>query len=224
MRLLVVEDSRRLQRALKTGLTRAGYAVDMTGEGEEGLWLAENNDYDAIILDLLLPGRDGLSILRQLRKSGREAHVLILTAKGAVDDRVTGLRAGADDYLAKPFSFSELLARVEALIRRRHGRKNPKLNLDPLEIDTSARVVTLDGHAVDLTPREYRLLELLAMKAGQVVSRAEIEEHLYDEATEIFSNVVDSTVSTLRKKLQCPGAGSLIRTRRGMGYMLEESP
>jgi DNA-binding response OmpR family regulator len=219
----VVEDSRRLQRALKSGLTRAGYAVDLTGEGEEGLWLAENNDYDAIILDLLLPGRDGLSILRQLRKSGRETHVLILTAKGAVEDRVTGLRAGADDYLAKPFSFSELLARVEALIRRRHGRKNPKLRLDLLEIDTGARVVTLDGHVVDLTPREYRLLELLAMKAGQVVSRAEIEEHLYDEATEIFSNVVDSTVSTLRKKLQYPGAGSLIRTRRGMGYMLEES-
>jgi DNA-binding response OmpR family regulator len=220
MRVLVVEDSSRLQKALTTGLQRAGYAVDTATEGEEGLWMAQSNDYDVVVLDLMLPGLDGLSLLRMLRAREDGPNVLILTVRGTVEDRVAGLRAGADDYLTKPFEFAELLARVEALVRRKYHRKNPFVHVGHLEMDTCARTVKIAGQPVVLTPREYRLLEFLVLRTGEVVSRTEIEEHIYDGNTDVCSNVVDSAMSVLRKKLQLPGVETLVHTRRGMGYIL----
>jgi DNA-binding response OmpR family regulator len=221
MRLLLVEDSQRLQRSLGQGLRRAGYALDIASDGDRGLELAESNGYDVIILDLMLPGLDGLSLLRRLREDGGDAHVLILTARDTVDDRVRGLHAGADDFLVKPFAFEELLARVQALVRRHHRRKNPRLVIGSLSIDTAARKVARDGEPIALTPREYALLEYLAMRQGEVVSRGEIEEHLYDGRAELASNAVDSAVCALRKRIDVAGHPSLIETHRGRGYILE---
>jgi DNA-binding response OmpR family regulator len=222
MRLLLVEDSARLQRSLGLGLRRAGYALDSATDGAQGLLLAETNPYDVIILDLMLPGLDGMSLLRQLRAGGGDAHVLILTARDTLDDRVNGLRAGADDFLVKPFAFEELLARIEALVRRRHGQKNPRINLGTLEIDTAARRVSCAGAPVTLAPREYALLEYLAARRGQVVTRQEIEEHLYDGRAELASNAVDSAVCALRRRIDPVEGPSFIETRRGHGYVLRE--
>jgi DNA-binding response OmpR family regulator len=224
VRLLLVEDSQRLQRSLGLGLRRLGYAVDLASDGEEGLTLAESNEYDVIILDLMLPKLDGLSVLKRLRDGGGEAHVLILTARDTVDDRVRGLQTGADDFLVKPFAFAELLARVQALVRRRHGKKNPRLVVGPLEIDTAARTVAREGAPLTLTPREYALLEYLAARQGKVVTRAEIEEHLYEGRIELASNAVDSAVCSLRRRLDLPGRSSFIETRRGVGYVFREPP
>jgi DNA-binding response OmpR family regulator len=221
MRVLLIEDSERLQRSVGAGLRGAGYAVDVTGEGRQGLWYAESHDYDVIVLDLMLPGMDGLSLLQHLRSREAQAHVLILTAKDTVEDRVRGLQSGADDYLVKPFAFDELLARVQALARRRHGAKNPQIIIGPLEIDTARRAVLWHGARVSLTAREYSLLECLAMRQGQVVSRTEIEAHIYDAHVEPMSNVVDAAVYALRRKLEHEGHPSIIQTRRGMGYILE---
>jgi DNA-binding response OmpR family regulator len=223
MRLLLVEDSPRLQRSLTTALKKAGYAVDVAGDGEEGLWLATSNDYDTVILDLMLPRLDGLSMLERLRAGGKQTHVLLLTARDTVEDRVRGLRKGADDYLVKPFALDELLARVEALCRRSYGTKRTRIVLGELTIDTGARIVTLASTPVELTPREYALLEYLALRQGQVVSRTEIEHHIYDDSADPLSNVVDSAICTLRKKMTPPGAKPLIHTRRGHGYVLEHS-
>ncbi len=220
MRLLLVEDSERLQRALGTGLRRAGHAVDVTGTGPDGLWRATGTDYDVVVLDVMLPGLDGLSVLRKLREAGRDTHVLLLTARDTVDDRVTGLRAGADDYLVKPFAFDELLARVEALGRRQTGRKSPVLRVGGLELDPAARAARRDGRPLDLLPREYALLAYLANRPGQVVSRTEIEAHLYDDRAGPMSNVVDSAVCSLRRKVDRPGEPSMIVTRRRLGYVL----
>ena len=220
MRLLLVEDSERLQRSLGTGLRRAGHAVDVTGTGPDGLWRATGTEYDVVVLDVMLPGLDGLSVLRKLREAGRDTHVLLLTARDTVEDRVTGLRAGADDYLVKPFAFDELLARVEALGRRQTGRKSPVLRVGGLELDPSARTARRDGQPLDLLPREYALLAYLANRPGQVVSRTEIEAHLYDDRTEPMSNVVDSAVCSLRRKVDRPGEPSMIVTRRRLGYVL----
>jgi DNA-binding response OmpR family regulator len=217
----LIEDSPRLQSSLGRGLRKAGYALDITGDGAEGLWLAESNEYDAIILDLMLPGLDGLSLLRQPRAQQNAVHVLILTARDRLEDRVNGLQTGADDYLVKPFAFEELLARVQALCRRTYQHKNPRLTVDDLEIDTTARVARRGGHAIDLTPREFKLLEYLAFRRGQVVSRREIEAHIYPEAADLMSNAVDSAICNLRKKITPAGVRSLIQTRRGMGYTLE---
>jgi DNA-binding response OmpR family regulator len=224
VRLLLVEDSQRLQRSLGLGLRRVGYALDIAGDGVEGLRLAESNAYDVIILDLMLPGLDGLSVLERLREGGGDAHVLILTARETVEDRVRGLQTGADDFLVKPFAFAELLARVQALVRRRYGQKNPRLVVGPLEIDTAARTVSRRGAPLALTPREYALLEYLATRRGQVVSRDEIEEHLYEGRIELNSNAVDSAVCSLRRRLDPPGAPSFIETRRGAGYLLRPPP
>jgi DNA-binding response OmpR family regulator len=224
MRLLVVEDSEKLRRTIQLALRKAGYVVDAAGDGEEGLWLARENDYDAVVLDLMLPKLDGLSLLQRFRAYGGRAPVLVLTVKNAVNDRVRGLRAGADDYLAKPFALDELLARVEALVRRKYGQRDPVLRFANVEVDTVARSVHRDGRSIELTAREYRLLEFLARRAGDVVSRADIEQHLYGDEAEIFSNTVESTVSTLRRKLDAPGAASLIQTRRGLGYVLQSAP
>jgi DNA-binding response OmpR family regulator len=223
MRLLIVEDSPRLQRSLGSALRHSGYTVDVVGDGEEGLWHALEYDYDAIILDIMLPKRDGLSVLAELRRKNRTVRVLLLTARDTVPNRVQGLRAGADDYLVKPFALEELLARVEALCRRAFGTGQTQLQLNDLEIDLGARTVRRGGQPVELTAREYLLLEYLARRRGQIVSRTEIEERIYDGQVEPMSNVVDSAVCNLRKKLAVFGEAPLIHTRRGLGYVLEAS-
>jgi DNA-binding response OmpR family regulator len=225
MRILVVEDSARLQRSLGTALRRSGYAVDLAGDGEEGLWLAESHDYDAIVLDVMLPKRDGLDVLRTLRARGKSTHVLLLTARDTVPDRVTGLSAGADDYLVKPFALEELLARVQALCRRAYGTKQPRLAVADLELDPAARTVRRAGQAIELTAREFQLLEYLARRHGEVVSRTDIEAHIYDGQVDPMSNVVDSAICVLRKKLAVTAeAAPLIHTRRGLGYVLAPAP
>ena len=221
MRLLLVEDSDRLRRSLGQGLQRAGFAVDLAADGREGLAYGELNDYDVIILDLMLPEVDGLTVLRTLRLRGRNTHVLILSARDQVEDRIRGLELGADDYLVKPFSFDELCARVRALIRRRYESKDPVLHVGDLEIDTARRLAARDGTHLPLTPTEYALLELLALRRGRVVSRDQILGHLYDSLAEVSSNVIEVLVCSLRKKVQPEGTAPLIVTRRGAGYLIE---
>lgn len=221
MHILLVEDSRRLQESLTVGLQRSGYAVDVAPDGEAGLRYARHNSYDVIVLDLMLPKVDGRSVLRTLRKEGNQTHVLILTARGTVDDRIHGLRDGADDYLIKPFSFDELLARIEALIRRSYVAKNPVITIGPLAIDTAAHTVTRGGESIKLSRREYALLEYLAYRKGQVVARRQIEDHLYGESNFPMSNAVDRVVCTLRQKIESAGARQVLSTRRGQGFVLE---
>jgi DNA-binding response OmpR family regulator len=221
MRLLLVEDSERLRRSVSEGLRRSGYAVDTAADGEEGLHLGRTENYDVIVLDIMLPKIDGLEVLKRLRDAEKNTHVLLLTARDAVPDRVAGLRAGADDYLIKPFAFDELLARIEALVRRQHDQKHPRIRVGAIEIDTTARLVRRGGNSIVLAPREYALLEYLALRRGQVVSRTEIEDHIYGMAADVMSNVVDSAVCALRRKIDDEGP-SLIQTRRGMGYVLQE--
>jgi DNA-binding response OmpR family regulator len=223
MRILFVEDSPRLQRSVGTALRKTGYAVDLAGDGEEGLWLALSHDYDVLVLDIMLPKRDGLSLLAELRRQGKMVHVLLLTARDTVLDRVQGLQTGADDYLVKPFALEELLARVQALGRRAYGTKQPRLIFGELEIDTVARTAQRAGEPIELTAREYLLLEYLARRRGEVVSRSEIEAHIYDEQVDPMSNVVDSAICSLRKKIGAAGEPSLIQTRRGLGYVLGEA-
>jgi DNA-binding response OmpR family regulator len=223
MRILIVEDSERLTRSLRTGLRKLGHAVDVVHEGTRGLSYARVNPYDLIILDIMLPGLDGLSILRTLREEGVETHVLLLTAKDGVSDRVTGLQAGADDYLVKPFAFEELAARVDALGRRVRGPAVPVMELADLAIDTTARVVTRGERRLDLSRREFALIRYLASRAGEIVSRIEIEDQLYDEDTLPNSNVIASTICALRDKLEHEGESRLIHTRRGLGYVLAEN-
>ena len=222
MRLLVIEDYKPLRKSLTKGLQEAGFAVDATGDGEEGLWYAMGEAYDVIILDLMLPNMDGLSILKKLRAKGRQNHVLILTARDTIDDRVKGLNTGADDYLVKPFAFEELLARVNALVRRQYAVKSPEIRVGDVVIDTRTKSVRRAGQVVELTGREYSLLEFLALRAGQLMTRTEIWEHLYDFNDEPNSNVIDVHVGHLRRKLEKNGWSRLIHTRRGMGYMLAE--
>lgn len=220
MRLLVIEDYRPLQQSLTKGLREAGFAVDTTRDGAEGLWYATGSEYDVIILDLMLPGIDGLEILRKLRAKGLKSHVLILTAKDTLEDRVTGLDLGADDYLVKPFAFQELLARVRALLRRRYRQKNPRIKVKDLRIDLTTQRVWRGRQEIPLTPREYALLEYLAMRAGQTVSRTDIWEHLYEFSSSASSNVVDVYIGYLRRKFERPDRPRLIHTVRGRGYLL----
>jgi DNA-binding response OmpR family regulator len=223
MRILLVEDSERLRRSLAELFRGAGFTIDMTGDGEEGWWYAEQTDYDVIVLDIMLPGLDGLSLLQRLRDSGKTTHVLLLTARDGMDDRVKGLRLGADDYLVKPFATEELLARVQALCRRAYGLKKAIINIGPLSIDLSLRKATLADAELALKPREFRILEYLALRRDQVVSRMEIESHLYNEEREIASNAVISAISVLRKHLESGGHAELIQTLRGHGYLLSSS-
>ncbi|MEM7146126.1 MAG: response regulator transcription factor [Verrucomicrobiota bacterium] len=223
MRLLLVEDTQGLREKIAHALKRSGYAVDTADNGRDGLWMAQNHDYDAAILDIMLPELDGIGILEQLRKDGIETAVMFLTAKDAIDDRVKGLQSGADDYLVKPFALEELLARVQALCRRSHGQASPKIEIADLVINTAAKSVTRNGTPIDLPAREYALLEYLAHRQGQVVSRTVIEEHIYDEFVSPMSNVVDAAIYTLRKKLAVSkNSPPLIHTRRGQGYILED--
>ena len=222
MKVLVVEDNEPLRKAITQRLRESGFAVDDTGDGPEGLWMATENKYTVAILDLMLPGLDGLDLLKKLRKTNEETSVLIITARDQVGDRVSGLDAGADDYMVKPFALEELLARVRALTRRKHFVKNPVLKVGDLEIDTRRRSISRGGKEIDLTAREYSLLELLALRTGEVVSRAEIWEQLYDFNQDPESNVVDVFIAYLRRKIETDDKPKLIHTRRGMGYILEE--
>lgn len=223
MRVLIVEDEERLARNIAALLReQASFAVDVSTDGEDGRHMAMTNPYDLIILDLMLPIVDGLTILRQLRDKQIAVPVLILTAKDATDDVVSGLDLGCDDYLTKPFEMSELVARCRALIRRSHGRPAPILQAGELAINTSSRQVTVGGRPVLLHAMEYRLLEYLAMRAGEIVSKADILDHLYDFDAENFSNVVEVYISSLRRKLD--PVHQLIHTVRGQGYLLGELP
>jgi DNA-binding response OmpR family regulator len=222
MRILIVEDFEVLRDSIAQGLREAGFTVDAAADGESGLWHAESNDYDVIILDLMLPRLDGMSLLRKLRSKNNQTHVLILTAKDTSGDRVKGLDTGADDYLVKPFVFAELLARVRALVRRRYDAKSPLIHIADLEIDTTTRSAKRGGESVELSAREFALLEYLAHRAGQVVTRTEIWEHVYDFNSTAESNVVDVFIGHLRRKIERPNLARLIHTRRGHGYMLGE--
>lgn len=222
VRVLLVEDHKPLVRALRQGLEEEGFAVDVAYDGEEGDFKAQSTEYDAIILDLMLPKEDGLSLLQRWRRKGMKTHVLVLTARGSLEDKVTGLDVGADDYLTKPFELDELLARLRALIRRGHQVKDPTLRFHDLEIDTAARTVKRAGQLIHLTPREFALLEFLAFHRGKVVSRSMIWEHLYDEYDENTSNVVDVYIRYLRNKIDKGFEPPLIMTRWGEGYQLRD--
>jgi DNA-binding response OmpR family regulator len=220
MRVLLIEDHKPLVRALKQGLEEEGFAVDVAPDGQEGDFKARTAEYDVIILDIMLPKEDGLSLLQRWRKDGVTAHVLLLTARGSMDDKVKGLDHGADDYMTKPFELEELLARLRALIRRTHQVKSPLLRIHDLEIDTASRTVKRGGKSIHLTPREYALLEFLAFHRGKVATRSMIWEHLYDDQDENTSNVVDVYIRYLRNKIDKGFEPPLILTRWGEGYMM----
>ena len=220
MRILLIEDYPPLQKSLSKGLREAGFAVDVTGDGNEGLWYATGNTYDVILLDIMLPGMDGLSLLKKLREQGNQTNVLVLTAKSELEDRVNGLDLGADDYLVKPFEYEELLARIRVLVRREYSDKSPVLEIGKLKIETAAQRVWRGKTEIELTAREYTLLEYLARRTGQTVSRNDIWEHLYEFNSDASSNVVDVYVGYLRRKLDKPGKESMIRTVRGRGYVM----
>jgi DNA-binding response OmpR family regulator len=225
MRVLLVEDHKPLSRVLRRGLEEEGFAVDVAEDGEEGDFKARSAQYDVVILDLMLPKVDGLTLLQNWRRDGMSTHVLVLTARDGIEDKVKGLDFGADDYLTKPFEIEELLARLRALIRRGHHVKDPVLRVHDLEIDTAARRVRRAGQEIRLTPKEYALLEFLAFHRGKVATRTMIWEHLYDEQDESTSNVVDVYIRYLRNKIDKGFDPPLILTRWGEGYLLrgEES-
>jgi DNA-binding response OmpR family regulator len=224
MRVLVAEDHASLARSIANGLREEGYAVDLTFDGDEALRYASDNPYDCVILDVMMPGKTGWQVVETLRRNGSMTPVLFLTAKDTVEDRVKGLNLGADDYLVKPFAFDELLARVRAIIRRGHNRASKAIKIADLEIDTAAKNVSRAGQSITLSAREYALLEYLALRGGEVVSRSEIWEHLYDQNDETVSNVVDVYIGYLRGKIDRDHDLKLIHTRRGMGYVLSENP
>ena len=220
MRILLVEDDVDVARFIRKGLLEESYAVDLAVDGESALEMAEINSYDAIVLDLLIPPPEGMDVCRILRAGGLHVPILMLTARDAVEDKIAGLDAGADDYLAKPFEFRELLARIRALLRRGGARVLALFSVGDLEIDSGSHRVNIGGRSLSLTTKEYALLEYLARRAGEVVSRADISAHVWDEHYDPLSNVVDVYVQRLRRKLDRTGAESLIRTRRGEGYQL----
>lgn len=222
MRILIVEDEERLARSIRAAMqTLPSFVADLSHDGEDGLHMALNNAYDAIILDLMLPKTDGLEVLRRLRQEGRATPVLILTARSAKEDIIRGLDFGSDDYLGKPFDMGELIARIKSLIRRSHMRPDPVLRVGDLEIDTRSHIVRRGGRGVPLRAIEYRLLEYLAFRAGAVVPKSEILEHLYDYNWERFSNVIEHHVSVIRSKMEATGGRRIIHTLRGQGYMLD---
>ena len=219
MRVLVVEDEADLLNVLTQALREEGYAVDSAANGEEALFKAQAGHYDAIVLDLMLPVMDGWEVLRKLRKEGHTVPILVLTARDAVHDRVSGLDLGADDYVRKPFELDELLARVRALVRRAAGKADPVIEVGEVKVDTSKRTVFKSGQQIFLTPREYSLVQLLALHRGELVARNMIYEHLFDEEDDSLSNLVDVHISNVRKKL----GKDFIVTRRGQGYLVGEA-
>jgi two-component system copper resistance phosphate regulon response regulator CusR len=221
MKILVVEDEEKAAAALRQGLSESGFEVDHAPDGEEGLRMAREHAYDAVVLDIMLPKRDGWSVLTELRKEGRGTPILVLTARDEVPDRVKGFELGADDYLVKPFSFAELVARLRSLARRGAAARPTKVQISDLEIDDSVQRATRAGKALDLTPREYALLALLAKAPGQVFSRAQISERIWHVEYDGVSNVIDVHVRHLRAKVDDPFDKKLIRTVRGVGYALD---
>ncbi|MFQ5581694.1 MAG: heavy metal response regulator transcription factor [Mariprofundaceae bacterium] len=222
MKILVVEDEERVAQFIQKGLKEEGHAVDVSHDGEDGGFLAEVNDYDLIILDLMLPKKNGLVVCREIRERGVATPVLMLTARDSVEDKVRGLDAGADDYLPKPFAFEELLARVRALLRRRSETKTPTLKMADLELDPISRRVTRSGQAIRLTTKEYALLEYLLRSPKKVLSRTLIGEHVWDMNFDPESNVIDVYVSHLRAKIDKGFEPPLIHTLRGQGYILTD--
>ena len=221
MRLLLVEDDAKLSATLARGLRAEGYAVDVAVTGEGALFQARVHDYDALVLDVMLPGPDGLAVCRMLREEGRWSPVLMLTARDGVADRIRGLDVGADDYLVKPFDFGELVARLRALLRRGAPERPSVLVVGDLEVDPAARTVVRSGRVVRLTAREFAVLELLVRRAGEVVSRTALLDHVWDEHYGGSGNVVDVYVGYLRRKLEIPFGRPLIRTVRGAGYVVD---
>ncbi len=218
MRILIVEDEPALQGQLRQGLEQAGYAVDTAADGREGLYYGEEHPYDLAIIDLGLPELDGVSLIKKLREQDKRYPILILTARGDWQDKVEGLEAGADDYLTKPFHQEELLARLNALLRRASGHASPQLEFGPLQIDTSAKTARLNEQVLDLTSYEYNTLEYLALNAGKVISKTELTEHLYEQDFDRDSNVIEVFVGRLRKKLDADNSLKPIATIRGQGY------
>jgi two-component system copper resistance phosphate regulon response regulator CusR len=219
MRILLVEDDARIARFVAKGLREQAYAVDVSSSGDDALYQAAINTYDLVILDVLIPGRNGFVVCRELRKSGQRMPILMLTARDAVEDRITGLDHGADDYLTKPFEFRELLARLRALLRRSGELRPAKIAVADLVLDTAAQSVSRAGRNVTLTAKEYALLEYLARNAGRVVGRAEIAEHVWDETFDPFSNLIEVYVNRVRRKIDADSSKPLLHTRRGAGYL-----
>jgi two-component system, OmpR family, response regulator len=224
MRALVVEDESKMAALLRRGLQEEGFAVDIAANGEDGSWMGSENDYDVILLDVMLPDVDGFEVCRRLRAADRWAPILMLTARDGVRDRVAGLDAGADDYLTKPFSFDELLARVRALLRRGPSERPPVLTVGDLALDPATRRVSRGGQEIDLTPKEFGLLDLFLRHPGEALSRTRILEHVWDFAYDGDSNVVDVYVRYLREKVDRPFGRRSIETVRGVGYRLREEP
>lgn len=222
MRVLVAEDEVRIAEHLRKGLVEAGYAVDVAADGAEALWLAENNPYDAMVLDVMMPQKDGVLVVRQLRRKGLRTPVIFLTARHDLEDRVRGLDAGADDYLAKPFSMVELLARLRAVLRRQRPEMSDRLRVADLELDLIARTATRAGQTVALTNREFALLELLMSSSPRPVSKTAIIEHVWDQHFDSGTNVINVYVNYLRAKIDLPGCVPLIQTVRGVGFALKE--
>jgi two-component system copper resistance phosphate regulon response regulator CusR len=218
MRVLIVEDERRLSNIIKKGFIEDGFAVDQAFDGEEGQYLAESEQYDLIVLDIMLPKLDGLQVCKELRKKSIKTPVLMLTAKSTTEDKVAGLDSGADDYITKPFSFVEFRSRVHALIRRSHQESSPVLTVDDLLVDPLKHVVSRGGKTINLTPKEFAVLELFLRHKGEVVSRTMIIEHVWDYNFDGMSNVVDVFVGTLRKKVDTGAKVKLIQTVHGVGY------
>jgi two-component system copper resistance phosphate regulon response regulator CusR len=224
VRILLVEDESRVAGFIAKGLREQSYAVDIARDGERALYYAAVNEYDLVILDVMLPIKDGHSVCRELRASGSRTPILMLTARDAVDDRVAGLDSGADDYLTKPFDFKELLARLRALLRRSASLRPQVARMADLTLDTASHAVTRAGKSLSLTAKEYALLEFLVLNEGRVVGREQIAQHVWDESFDPFSNVIDVYVKRLRDKLDTGYGTRLIHTRRGEGYIMTPQP
>ncbi|PIP42433.1 MAG: DNA-binding response regulator [Desulfobacterales bacterium CG23_combo_of_CG06-09_8_20_14_all_51_8] len=222
MRILLVEDEKKIASFVERGLTEQHYTVDVAHDGEQGLYLAQINPYDLIILDIMLPGKDGFAVCQELRKENNDAPILMLTARDDVRDKIYGLDSGADDYLTKPFAFGEFLARVRVLLRRQRPGKTNLLRVGDLALDQVTHLVTRAGEKIDLTATEYALLEFLMLHAGEVVTRTMISEHVWDQDFDSFSNVINVYVTYLRKKIDAGFPKKLIHSVRGRGYMIQE--
>ena len=221
MKVLLVEDSERLQRSLVTGLHKSEFSVDQAFDGKQALEFVASNQYEVIILDLMLPKVDGLTVLTSIRRRGNDVHILILSANDQTEDRIRGLDLGADDYLVKPFAFDELVSRLRALSRRSNGTKNPLIDIEGVKIHPVSRYVYFDGKEVPFTPHEYNIFEFMARRRGRVFSQEQLIEYIYDACSYVTRNALEAHISGLRKRLASVNAPALIKTRRGFGYLIE---